>query len=185
MRRFLLVVNLLVITAFSAFSQVDVEVKEEPLDTIVLISGRSLVGNVQVVSTSRVQYIPYGEKGLKNLDRKQVHKILYRAGTIEHFNSLAVLMVDEDNWQTVIITDDESETEGLFMVGEVSAQSSPQARNARAARKSAEIRMKKRAVNMGGIIVLVTKRESRGGYGEVPTHFVEGLVYGFEPPPEE
>jgi len=93
-------------------------------------------------------------------------------------------MIDEDSWQTVIVTDSKDDVEGLFALGDVSAQSSPQARNARAAKKSADIRMKKRAVNMGGIMVLVTKREARGGYGEIPTHFVEGVVYGFEPPLE-
>ena len=110
------------------------------------------------------------------------HKIYYRTGVVEHFNSLAVVMVDEGDWQTVILTDNKDDVEGFFALGQVDAQSSPQSRNARSAQRSADIRLKKRAVNMGGIVVLITKRESRGGYGETPTHYVEGIVYGFEPP---
>jgi len=172
------------VMALAALAQQTDKAPAEPTDTIILISGRKVVANIQSLTTSKVVYIPYDGKAIKEMDRKQVHKILYRNGRIESFNSLAVEMIDEDSWQTVIITDSKDDVEGLFALGDVSAQSSPQARNARAAKKSADIRMKKRAVNMGGIMVLVTKREARGGYGEIPTHFVEGVVYGFEPPLE-
>ncbi len=169
------------------FASVAQQTENEPVelsDTIILISGRKVIASVQSVSTSKVMYIPYDGKVVKEMDRKQVHKILYKVGRVEVFNSLAAVMVDDDNWQTIIVTDNRDDTEGLFALGDVIAQSSPQARNARAAKRSADIRMKKRAVNMGGIIVLITKRETRGGYGEIPTHFVEGVVYGFEPPVE-
>lgn len=183
MRRMLVTIMLLSMI-FASVAQQNEDAAVEPSDTIILISGRKVVAQVQGLTTSKVMYIPYDGKEVKEMDRKQVHKILYKAGRVETFNSLAAVMVDEDSWQTVIVTDSRDDVEGLFALGEVSAQSSPQARNARAAKRSADIRLKKRAVNMGGIIVLVTKRESRGGYGEVPTHSVEGVVYGFEPPLE-
>jgi hypothetical protein len=183
MRRVLVTIALFLMVFISVAQQKE-KVTVEPTDTIVLISGRKVVASVQGVTTSKIMLIPYEGKVVKEMDRKQVHKILYRNGRVESFNSLAVVMVDEDSWQTVIVTDNQDDAEGMFALGEVSAQSSPQARNARAAKKSADIRLKKRAVNMGGIVVLVSKRESKGGYGEIPTHFVEGVVYGFEPPLE-
>jgi len=158
--------------------------KVVPVDTVMLISGRKVAVRVQGVSPSKISYMPIDKDEIKEMDRKQVHKIFYRNGMVEHFNSLAVQMIDEGDWQTVILTDNKDDVEGFFALGEVEAQSSPQSRNMRSAQRSADIRLKKRAVNMGGIVVLITKRESRGGYGEVPTHFVQGVVYGFEPPAE-
>lgn len=183
MRRMLVTIMLLSMI-FASAAQENENATVELSDTIILISGRKVVAHVQSVTTSKVIYIPYDGNTVKEMNRKQVHRILYKAGRVEVFNSLAAVMVDDDNWQTVIVTDNRDDVEGLFAQGDASAQSSPQARNARAARRSADIRLKKRAVNMGGIVVLVTKRESRGGYGEIPTHFVEGVVYGFEPPVE-
>jgi hypothetical protein len=156
----------------------------EVSDTIMLISGRKVPVMVQGVSASKISYIAEGKTDMQEIDRKQVHKIFYRNGRVESFSSLAVQMVDEGDWKTVILTDKQDDVEGFFALGEVEAQSSPKSRNAKAAQQSADIRLKKRAVNMGGIVVLITSRESKGGYGEVPTHRVKGVVYGFEPPAE-
>ncbi len=172
----------IILLSLPVFSQTSGSPSKVSVDTVVLISGRKLAVRVQGVTPSRVSYFPFDKDELRSMDRKQVHKIYYRTGVVEHFNSLAVVMVDEGDWQTVILTDNKDDVEGFFALGQVDAQSSPQSRNARSAQRSADIRLKKRAVNMGGIVVLITKRESRGGYGETPTHYVEGIVYGFEPP---
>lgn len=34
---------------------------------------------------------------------------------------------------------------------------------------------------MSGTVVLVTKRQATGGYGEFPGYYIEGVVYGTEP----
>jgi hypothetical protein len=178
MRQFILALLIVFTsTTFAAYAK-DVV----PADTIMLISGRKVAVNVQGVTATSITYMSLGESEIKDIDRKQVHRIIYRNGRVESFNDLAVMMVDEGDWKTVILTDNLEDVEGLFALGEADGKSSPQSRNARAAQRSADIRLKKRAVNMGGIVVYITHRESRGGYGETPTHFVKGIVYGFEPP---
>lgn len=154
----------------------------EPLDTIVSISNRRSVGKVQRVTTSIITFIPKGKTKVEEIPRKQIHRIFYSNGKSEFFNSLAVEMVDESSWKTIILSENEDDIQGLYALGKVDAQSSPQSRSAKAAKSSADIRLKKKAVNMGGVIVLITKRESKGGYNEIPTHYVEGVVYGYEPP---
>ncbi|KAF5084324.1 hypothetical protein DSECCO2_79510 [anaerobic digester metagenome] len=151
-------------------------------DTIVLVSGRKTLGNVQGVSPSQVTYSPADSKEVLKMDRKQVHKIIYRTGRVEIFNKLAFEMVEEGDWKTIILTEKQEDVEGLYALGNVDAQSSKNSRNARSAERSANIRLQKKAAAMGGYIVLITKRESKGGYGEIPTHLVEGVVYGFDPP---
>jgi len=37
---------------------------------------------------------------------------------------------------------------------------------------------------MGASMILVTKEEPIGGFGESPTFNVEGIAYGLEPPKE-
>jgi len=182
--RFIISFFLLILFSLPLFAQAPASAEKEPSDTIVLISGRKMAAFVQNVSPSKISYFPIGSKELKDMDRKQVHKIMYRNGRVETFNTMAVQVVSEGDWQTVILTDNMDDVEGFFALGEVQAQSSPKSRNARSARQSADIRLKKRAVNMGGLVVFITKRESKGGYGETPTHYVEGIVYGFEPPAE-
>ncbi len=154
----------------------------EPVDTIILISGRKLPARVQRVSSNRISYIGIGKDVVEEMDRKQVHQIKYLSGRVETFNSLAAQLVEEGDWRTVILTEKRDEVEGMYELGAISAKSSPQSRSARAAQRSADIRLRKRASNMGGFMVYITKRETKGGYGEIPSHFVEGIVYGFEPP---
>lgn len=179
----LLMLILMFVVAFSSTVQAqEPSPKAEQLDTIMLISKRRIIGKVQKVSPSAIVYFPKGKPKTEEIARKQIHKIFYANGRIENFNTLAVEMVDEKSWKTVIISDNRDDVEGLYPLGNVDAQSSPRSRTAKSAKNSAEIRMKKKAVNMGAIIVLVTRRESKGGYNEIPTHFVEGVAYGFEPP---
>jgi hypothetical protein len=176
----ILLLILLFVVASSSITQAQEPV--EQLDTIMLISKRRVIGKVQKVSPSAIVYFPKGKQQTVEMARKQIHKIFYANGRIESFNTLAVEMVDEKSWKTVIISDNKDDVEGLYPLGNVDAQSSPRSRTAKSAKSSAEIRMKKKAVNMGAIIILVTRRESKGGYNEIPTHFVEGIAYGFEPP---
>lgn len=157
----------------------------EPVDTIILISGRKVLGLVQMVSNNRITYFPKDKKQAEEMDRKQVQKIIYRNGKIEKFNTPALEVVAEGNWKTIVLTDNASDVEGLYDLGKINAQSSPKSRSAKSAQRSADIRMQKTAAAMGGIMILVTKRESKGGYGEIPTHFVEGNVYGFDPPKDK
>jgi len=155
------------------------------VDTIILISGKKVLVTIQSVSSSKITYYPQNKTKLEEMARKQVNKILYKTGRVEFFNKPAFEMVSEGDFKTIVLTDKPEEVEGLFPLGKVDAQSSKNSRNAKAAERSADIRLQKKAANMGGIMVLITKRESKGGYGEIPTHFVEGVAYGLEPPKEQ
>lgn len=158
---------------------------EVRVDTIVLVSGKKILGKIQGVSSSKVTYYPQNKTKAEELVRKQVQKILYSTGRREFFNKPAFEMVAERDFKTIVLTENPEEVSGLYELGKVEAKSSKNARSAKAAQQSADIRIQKKAVNMGAYIVLIKKRESKGGYGEVPTHFVEGIAYGLDPPKEQ
>lgn len=156
--------------------------QETRVDTIVLVSGKRVLGKVHGVSSTKITYYPEGKSKIEEFARKQIQIILYSTGRREFFNKPAFEMVAERDFKTIVLTENDEEVAGLYELGTIDAKSSKNARSAKAAQQSADIRLQKKAVNMGGYIVLITKRESKGGYGEVPTHFVEGIVYGVDPP---
>lgn len=173
----LLILFLIAIACVPALAQ-----EGAKLDTIYMLGRRKLVVQVKNVSSSTVRYKDPKTEETVTLKRKQIQKIIFSNGRKEVFNKPVMMMVEEGNWKTVIVTDRESDVTGLYELGRVEAKSSAGSRSAKAAKKSAIIRLQKRAANIGGMIVLVTREESVGGFGEPPTYETEGIAYGYEPP---
>ncbi len=154
------------------------------LDTIILVSGKKVLAKVQMVTPTKVTFYREGKTVLEEMLRKQIHKVQYSSGRVEVFNKPAFEMVAEGDFKTIVLTEKQEDVQGLYELGKVDAQSTKGSRSAKAAERSANIRLQKKAANLGAYIVLITKRESIGGYGDVPTQFVEGIAYGLEPPKE-
>jgi len=154
-------------------------------DTIILVSNKVIVGKVQNVSSSKITLIKKDSQVPEEITRKQIHKIKYSNGRVEQFNSMAFSMVEESNFQAVIITDKPEDVDGLYAYGKIDSASGRTSKSAKAAEKNARIRLQRKAAAMGAMYVLITKSETRGGYKEVPTHFYEGIAYGIEPPKEQ
>lgn len=158
---------------------------ESKLDTIFLLGRRKLIVEVRNISSGSVMYYDAEKDKMEKVARKDIQKIHFSNGRIEVFNSPLIMTIDAGDWKTVIVTDRKKDVKGLYALGTVKGQSSAGSRSAKSAKKSATIRMQKRAANMGGIIVLVTKEESIGGFGEPPSYRVEGVAYSYTPPPKE
>lgn len=157
----------------------------ESLDTIIKVEGKIMPVDVITVTSSYIRFTVPGNDEVFTIPRKEVHKIIYKNGRIEEYNSMAVTMIDDSSWQAVWLTEDPKEVVDLYKRGEANAQSPASARSPQAAKKSAIIRLQKQAASMKGIVVLVTKKQATGGYGEFPGYYIEGTVYGTEPPTEE
>ena len=119
------------------------------------------------------------------IQRKEIEKIIYRGGRIEEFNKSVLQMLDDTQWEAVIITENASDVVGLYKRGTVVASSASDARDVKSAKKSATIRLQKKASALKANIVLITRQEAKGGYGEVPGYEMEGVAYGFEATGEE
>ncbi len=178
----LLLSILVVILSLPMVAQEEVN---EKLDTIYMLGRKKLIVAVKNISASTVRYAEPGSEETITIERKQIQKIIFSNGRKEVFNKPVMMMVEEGSWKTVIITDRKNDVQGLYELGKVDARSSAGSRSAKAAKKSALIRLQKKAALLGGSIVLVTKEETIGGFGEPPTYEVEGIAYGFEPPKQE
>lgn len=154
------------------------------MDTIILVSSKRIVGKVQSVGSSKITFLKEDTQKIEEVTRKQIHKILYSNGRVEAFNSMAFQELDATNFQSVIITENPADVDGLYAYGDIKAKSGTSSKTAKAAEKNARIRLQRRAAAMGALYVLITKSETRGGYKEVPTHYYEGIAYGIDPPKE-
>lgn len=151
-----------------------------PRDTIILTSGNVKVGTLKNIFESTVYYVDTLGKE-HSLKERNVHRIIYSNGRTQTLNQKAVSDVSEGDWRIVMLVDDPAQVEGLYARGVVSGKSSPSNKSKRSAQRSAETRIKKCCVAKGGIVVLVTKRLTTGGYGEPPSFYIEGEAYGSEP----
>ncbi len=155
------------------------------LDTIFKIEGKVMPVDVVKVTQNYVSFLVPGSPETYTMERKQIHKIIYKNGRIEEYNKPVFEMVDDYSWEAVWLTEDRREVAELYKRGKISAKSPASSRSPKAAKKNATIRLQKKAASMRGIVVLVTKKQATGGYGEYPGYYIEGIVYGTEPLEEE
>jgi hypothetical protein len=155
-----------------------------PRDTIFKLNGAVMPVDITTVTPTYISFIYPGKKEEFTIERKEVQKIIYKSGKIDVLNKAAFELIDDSSWEAVWMTEDKKEVGDLYMLGEIEARSPSSARSASAAKKGAIIKLKKKAANMKGSLILVTKKETSGGYGEYPGYYIKGIAYGTEPPAE-
>jgi len=152
-----------------------------PVDTIVRLGGKKIPCKIQNVSSSTLMYsLPDKTESLA-IDRKEVEKVIYRTGRVDVFNKPVLTMIQDGQWESILVTRDEKDVQGLYNRGVITAKSSPSNRSKKAAKQSAIIKLQKKAANLGGSMILVTKEEAKGAYGDIPGYDLEAIVYGTEP----
>lgn len=153
-----------------------------PVDTIVKLNGSVITGDITSITPAYISFILQGTPEEYTIERKEVHKVVYKNGRIETFNNLAFEMLDDSMWEAVWLTEKKKEVGDLYMLGEIESASPSSARSASAAKKGAIIKLQKKAANMSGTVILITKKQNTGGFGEYPGYYIKGQVYGPEPP---
>lgn len=159
--------------------------EEASLDTIYMLGQTKKLVQVRGIFYSKVKYKEPESDEVKSMKTEDIQKIIFDDGRKEVFNKPLVQDISESDWRNVVITEKKQEVKDMYKIGKVTGQSSSQNRTTESAERTAKIRMKKRAANQGGIMVLVTKTEQSGGFGEVPTYYMEGIAYSFEEPEED
>jgi hypothetical protein len=154
-------------------------------DTLIKLGGKKILCDISNVSNTSVTYKIVGETGNITLERKQIEKVKYKSGRVEIFNKPVLQMLNESQWEAVLVTEKKEDIDGMHEYGLIESNSSSDARSPKAAKKSATIRLQKKAANLGANIILITKAEAIGGYGEQPGYDMAGICYGFDPPSEE
>ncbi len=155
------------------------------LDTIIKIEGKVMAVDVTKVTPLYVSFIVPGSPDAYTMERKEIQKIIYKNGRVDEFNKPVFELVDDYSWEAVWLTEDKKDVAELYRRGKASAKSPASSRSPKAAKKNAIIRLQKKAAAMKGTVILVTKKQTTGGYGEYPGYYIEGIVYGLEPLAED
>jgi len=158
---------------------------QQVLDTIIKIEGKVLAVDVTKVTPLYVSFIVPGNSETFTMERKEIQKIIYKNGRVDEFNKPVFELVDDYSWEAIWLTEDKKDVAELYRRGKISAKSPASSRSPKAAKKNAIIRLQKKATALKGTVVLVTKKQSTGGYGEYPGYYIEGVVYGLEPLAED
>jgi len=172
----------LLLAATAAFSQ-DENNNVTYNDTIVKLGQKHMAVNLLKTDSRYVVYeVPDTPGERQQIERKNVQRIIHKTGRVEVFNKPLMQMVEGKKWQTVVLTEDPEDVEGLYLLEEIRMRSGSRARSPRAARIDARIRLQKTAVNKGADIMLIITSEARGGYGEMPYYVITAEAYSFMPP---
>lgn len=168
----------LVMTVGNVFGQAN---KVIP-DTIIKMGGRKFPAYIKQVTSTVIAYsYEYKPDSIIKAQRKDLEKVIYKNGRVEVFSKPAVQMIAEGQWESVLITRKEKDINGLYKRAFITAKSTGSARSKKAAQESATIRLQKKAAGHGGSIVLITDEEAIGAYGDIPSYYMEGFVYGDKP----
>ncbi|MCG8702114.1 MAG: hypothetical protein MI922_28930 [Bacteroidales bacterium] len=149
-------------------------------DTIIKIEGKQLIVDVTTVTQNYISFKDPKTEEVYRLNRKEIHKIIYKNGRIEDYNPKVVMMIAEDDYKAVWLTNDKQEVAELYSRGKVEAHGTSK-RGVNAAKKNATIKIQKNAAVKKAQVIFVTKRQVTGGYGELPGYLIEGIAYGTEP----
>lgn len=151
-------------------------------DTIIKLGGKKIPCTVLKVNPSTVNYSKPEQNEILEINRKDIEKIYYKSGRRETFNKPVLQMIDKTQWESVLVTENPLEVEGLYKVALIKANASSGSRSPKAAKQSATIRLQKKAANIGSLMVLITRSEMKGGYGEIPGWELEAIAYSDQPP---
>lgn len=176
MKKMSFIISGLLIIFCSAISQAQTIIP----DTIYKIDFTTILCEKLNISSSQVQYLKLGGTEWESISRKEVMKIVYKDGRKEPFNKGVFEMIDANDWKAVILTKNPKDVTGLDVKCSVSSESTKGMKSKKAAKRSAEVKLMKEAVKCGATIVLITRMEPIGGYGEVPSYIMEGKAYGLE-----
>jgi hypothetical protein len=151
-------------------------------DTIMKMGGRKFPAYIKQVTSTFIAFsYEYKPDSIVKSQRKDLEKIIYKNGRVEVFSKPAVQMVAEGQWESVLITRKEKDVSGLYKRAFITAKSTGSARSKKAAQESATIRLQKKAAGHQGSYVLITNEEAIGAYGDIPSYYMEGFVYGTKP----
>jgi hypothetical protein len=157
-------------------------VKKDPIDTVVLLGNRKIPGFVKQVGVLTVLYtLEAKPDSLITVQQKDLEKIIFRNGKIEPFNKAVIDEVDDKQWQSILLTKKEKDVAGLYKRGAIAGKSKPNARSKKDAQASGTIKIQKQAAALKATIILITKEEFYGGFGDPQGYYVEGIAYGLEP----
>jgi hypothetical protein len=171
-----------VLLAGNMFGQPQAEKPSAPTDTLFRLGGKKFpIIYKQETATTVAYALPRNPDSTIYIEKKDIEIILFKSGRKTIYNKPVLQTVSDDQWQTVLVTRDPKETEGLYKVGYFKAKSPRTSPNKKKAFEAAMVSLQKNAVKVKAYIVLIESEEYPGAYGDPPSCILEGSAWGLEP----
>lgn len=152
-----------------------------PTDTLIKLGGRKISIIYKQESSNEITYTLVSKPdSFIKISKKEIEWIIFKTGRRKQFNKPVLSAVSDDQWQTVMITKDRSQTEGLYKVGFVEKTSKPQSTKKKAF-ENAVVLLQRAAIVYKAYIVLIEEEYYPGGYGDPPVCHLSGSCWGMEP----
>lgn len=133
------------------------------VDTIFLHNSKTVGGSVVKLSEFTVIFKYVNEDAEQTVSKYAVEKIIYgKSGRTENVSSKIDILSEED-WDKVMVLEDNAATAGLTKVGEIRGKTSLiNYRTAAGSDKKSEEKLKKEAAKQGCQFVLITSDKDAG-----------------------
>lgn len=165
-----------VISSTTAFSQ----------DTILTHKGETIEGKVVEMGDRAIKFKYSGEDMINSISKNLVSEIKFESGRTQKVSSKIVVRGEQD-WEKVIITNLESDVEGLTRVGEIMAKAQNNlsyTTNVGKLEKKAMDKLKKDAASKGCHAILILTTTSKAGNNRetlsgAPKASITGVMYKY------
>ena len=134
-------------------------------DTI-YTNQEKIVGTIKEVGSDEVKFTYQNEDMVNTIYKNTIQKIVYKSGRVQTFAQTTSLKTvkSADDWENVSLTQLESETKGLFKLGDVSskAKGTTELANQERVKQRAMRKLKIETAMLGGNLVYTTNQRSQG-----------------------
>jgi hypothetical protein len=135
------------------------------MDTI-YTNHEKVVGTIKEVGADEVKFIYQNEEMVNSIYKNTIQKIVYKSGRVQTFAQTTSLKTvkSADDWENVSLTQLESETKGLYKLGDVSskAKGTTELANQDRVKQRAMRKLKIETAMLGGNLVYTTNQRSQG-----------------------
>ena len=127
-------------------------------DTIIKRNGDKLIVQIKSTSPSSVSFVYPNENIINTISKNTIQKIIYKSGRVEVLSKIIKLETinGEEDWEKVLITNNENDIIGLTKVAEISGKSSWGGAAKRKSDKIARKKIKIQAAKLKCPIILIT-----------------------------
>jgi|GEM_PF-1643554 hypothetical protein len=150
------------------------------LDTIVKLSGKSIVGNIVKDNLSKFYYFLPNETKLIEIERAEINKIVYKSGKVVVLNLKEANAQDVPGWRDVKVVYKPTEVEGMDTVADVESYCASETgvyQTAKWLERKATIDLQKKTVLLHGDCLLIVDKIVRRSYGDPTTIQLFGRIY--------
>jgi hypothetical protein len=135
------------------------------MDTI-YTNHEKLVGTIKEIGADDVKFVYQNEELVNTIFKNTIQKIVFKSGRIQTFTQTSSLKTvkSADDWENVAVTQLESETKGLYKLGEVSskAKGTTELANQERVKQRALRKLKIETAMLGGNLVYTINQRSQG-----------------------